>query len=293
MPISSGWPLQKGAIRFFVPHFVVQHLAHHPLSQELYLQGVGYYPQARNHSMQRTEHEDNLLLYCSGGQGEVHAYGQSFPVTKGDLVLLPQGLPHQYAADSNDPWSIHWVHFAGQHANAFVDHLVFPAATCVIPVGTHPKLITDLDTLLSVRKTGYRLNGFLHASQVLKQILAYLALLTTSQVRQTGHFLDLDAIQAIMEENLHGTLDLDTLAASAHLSKYHFCKRYKALTGYSPIQHFIHLKIERACYLLDLSQEPVSTVAAALGYDDAHYFSRLFRKVTGVSPQGYRRLERG
>jgi len=34
-------------------------------------------------------------------------------------------------------------------------------------------------------------------------------------------------------------------------------------------------------------------VANALGYDDAHYFSRLFRKVTGVSPQQYRRLERG
>ena len=87
MPISSGWPLQKGAIRFFVPHFVAHHLAQHPLSRELYIQGVGFYPQARHHSMTRTEHEDNLLLYCSGGHGEVQALGQRFAVTKADLVL--------------------------------------------------------------------------------------------------------------------------------------------------------------------------------------------------------------
>src|SRR5690606_37675712 len=105
--------------------------------------------------------------------------------------------------------------------------------------------------------------------------------------------IDLAAIQTVMEENLHGDLDLATLAQQAHLSKYHFSKRYKALTGYSPIQHFIHLKMERACYLLDVSSQSVSAVAAAMGYEDAHYFSRLFRKVTGVSPLQYRQLERG
>ncbi len=293
MPVSSGWPLQNGAIRFFVPHFVTRTLAQHPLTRELYLHGVGFYPVAHQHSMTRTEHEDNLLLYCSGGKGEVHAWDQRFPVTKGDLILLPQGLPHHYAADESDPWSIHWVHFTGSQASAFVDHLAFPPRTCVVPVGQHPKLGADFDALLSVRQTGYSMDTFIHAAQVLRQTLTYLALLTTRQVRQTGHFLDLDSIQSVMEENLHGELDLDTLAARAHLSKYHFCKRYKALTGYSPIQHFIHLKIERACYLLDVSAQPVSSVAASLGYDDAHYFSRLFRKVTGVSPRQYRQLERG
>lgn len=293
MPVSSGWPLQNGAIRFFVPHFVTHHLTQHPLTRELYLHGVGFYPTARHHTMTRSDHEDHLLLYCSGGKGEVQAWGQRFPVTKGDLILLPQGLPHHYAANDDDPWSMYWVHFTGAQASAFVDHLAFPPQTCVVPVGQHPKLIADFDALLRVRDTGYNMNVFIHASQVLKQSLTYMAMLTTSRVRQTGHFLDLEAIQTVMEENLHGELDLDTLADRARLSKYHFSKRYKALTGYSPIQHFIHLKIERACYLLDVSQQSIGEVATALGYDDAHYFSRLFRKVTGVSPRQYRQLERG
>lgn len=293
MPVSSGWPLQNGAIRFFVPHFVVRHLAEHPLSQDLYIHGAGFYPQARDHRMQRSEHEDHLLIYCTAGRGHLHAHGQHLPVTKGDLILLPAGLPHAYAADEQSPWSIYWVHFSGRLASHFVDHLALPPATCRVPVGLHPRLLADFDTLLGVRDTGYRLNAFIHASQVLKQSLCYLALLTGPHVHQAGQALNLDAIQAVMEENLHGALDLDTLAARAHLSKYHFCKRYKALTGYSPIQHFIHRKIERACYLLDVSSRSVNDVAMTLGYEDAHYFSRQFRQITGLSPRQYRQLQRG
>lgn len=293
MPVSSGWPLQPGATRFFVPHFVVHNLAQHPLSRDLYIHGVGFYPKAAGHRMTRLQHEDNLLLYCSGGKGLVEIGRHRLPVAKGDLVVLPQGLAHHYEADTADPWSLYWVHFSGGHSQAFLEHFALPPQTVVVPVGQHPKLIADFDALMSVRATGYSMNAFIHASQVLKQCLTYLAILITRQVRQSGHFVDLEAIQSLMEENLHGELDLEALAAKAHLSKFHFSKRYKALTGYSPIQHFIHLKMERACYLLDVSTQSIQAVAAELGYEDAHYFSRLFRKVTGVSPREYRRLERG
>ena len=82
--------------------------------------------------------------------------------------------------------------------------------------------------------------------------------------------------------------DLDALAAVAHLSKYHFSSRYKALTGYSPIKHFLHMKIEYACQLLDSSEMSVKAISAELGYPDPLYFSRLFSKTIGMSPRAYR-----
>lgn len=266
-------------------------LAQHPLSRELYPLGMGYYPRAQGHQMSRQQHEDHLLLYCQAGKGRVQAGGNDYLVGKGGLVLLPQGMSHQYQADADDPWSLYWVHFSGSQSRAFVDHLALP--TPVVSLGQHPRLIADFDSLLQVRSTGYNINAFIHAAQILKQMLSYLALLATRQIRQTGHPLDLDAIQSCMEEHLGGNLNLEQIAAMANLSKYHFSKRYKALTGYSPIQHFIHLKIERACYMLDISTDPVGIVAASLGFEDTHYFSRLFRKVTGISPSQYRQLDKG
>ncbi|HAG97003.1 MAG: AraC family transcriptional regulator [Pseudomonadales bacterium] len=293
MPVSSGWPLKPGAIRYFVPHFASAQLARHPLTEELHITGMGFYPRAHNHTMTRLEHEDNLLMYCSEGNGWLTLNEVEYPVHAGDLMVLPKGLPHHYRADLNTPWSLRWVHFAGSRALDYIANLHLPTNCFVIAVGQHPRIISDFDTLFSVRETGYNMKALIHASQALKQMLTYLALLSASQSRQARQPIDLENIQALMMANLAGELDLHALAEAAHLSKYHFAKRYKALTGYSPIQHFIHMKMERACYLLDTNNQPVSRVAQALGYDDPQYFSRLFRKVTGLSPRDYRKLDKG
>jgi AraC-like DNA-binding protein len=87
-------------------------------------------------------------------------------------------------------------------------------------------------------------------------------------------------------------LDLDALAAVVHLSKYHFSARYKAATGHSPIQHFLQMKVEYACQLLESSELSIKAIAAELGYEDPLYFSRLFSRIMGESPRAYRRKAR-
>lgn len=96
-----------------------------------------------------------------------------------------------------------------------------------------------------------------------------------------------------MREHLHGSLNLDELAAQFKLSRFHFAKTYRALTGHAPIQDFIQLKMALACRLLDRGDAEVRQVAEQLGYDDPYYFSRLFRKVVGMAPSHYRALHQG
>ena len=291
MPISSGWPLKAGDIRFFVPFFASTRLAQHPLSRSLYVNGMGLYLKAKGHKMERQEHEDNLLMFCSEGAGYVETEIESLTVKAGDLICLPKGTLHKYGSHRQTPWTLYWVHFDGEHAADYWQHI--NPQSSVISIGNHPKIIADFETLFSARQTGYSMKAFIHAAQSLKQMLTFIALLYSKHGQSARNQIDLDAIQAIMQSHLSGELHLEELARTANLSKYHFSKRYKELTGYSPIQHFIHLKMERACYLLDISSQPISQIANSLGYDDAHYFSRLFKKVTGLSPREYRKLDRG
>lgn len=100
--------------------------------------------------------------------------------------------------------------------------------------------------------------------------------------------IDLTRIEALMQSHLNGELDLDTIAAEANLSKFHFSRQFKALTGSSPIHRFIELKLQRACHLLDTTSMPIKAIALQLGYDDPYYFSRLFRREIGLSPKNYR-----
>ncbi len=290
----SQWPLTSDGIRIIVPAFVQEFLAANAFSRDCYPTAFGYYPHASGHRMTRTQHDDNLLMCCTAGLGTLELGSQSLPVKPGDVLLLPRGNEHRYRADTENPWTIYWVHFEGALAEKFLATVRGGNQfSPVLHVGMHARLIADFETLIDTRKTGYNRRAFIHAANLLRQMLAYLTLVAPVARAKAHHAMDLDGIHALMEERLHGHLDLATLAGHANLSKYHFSNKYKALTGHSPIQYFLHLKMERACYLLDVSGISVKDVSRTLGYEDSYYFSRLFKKIIGVAPRQYRNLRRG
>lgn len=290
----SQWPLTSDGIRIIVPTFVQDYLSSNVFGKECYPTAFGYYPNAAGHRMAREQHNDNLLMYCTAGCGTLELGSQSLPVGPGDVLLLPRGSHHCYRADIDNPWTIYWVHFEGALAEMFLAAVRGGKQFApVLHVGTHARLIADFETLIDTRKTGYNRRAFVHAANLLRQMLAYLSMVAPVAQAKQRYDMDLDGIHALMEEKLHGHLDLATLAGYVNLSKYHFSNKYKALTGHSPIQYFLHLKMERACYLLDVSGISVKEVSRTLGYEDSYYFSRLFKKIIGVAPRQYRNLKRG
>lgn len=310
MPIPSPWPLNPDSRRWLVPPAARQAIARHPLGQGLWPEALGYYRQAAGHAMAReaAEHEDHLLLYCVQGHGEVSwaaaaatlpaAVGdgarepafRSEPVGPGTLVLLPAGVAHHYRADTDQPWSLYWVHFAGGAAGDFLAPLLAGqgAAACQVGLG----LVPAFQTLLALTKEGFLLPPLLHAANTLRALLTHAALLAPRHQSRRGRF-DVWAVQAYMQAHLDEPLTLDQLAEAFGFERFHFAKTYRRLTGRAPLTHFLHLKMERAARLLDGGELRVSEIAGVLGYEDAHYFSRQFRRLMGVAPSEYRALKRG
>ncbi len=93
---------------------------------------------------------------------------------------------------------------------------------------------------------------------------------------------------SFMQEHLDEPLEVPSLAANVALSSSHFFSVFKRFTGSSPIDYFIRLRMERACRLLRDGPLPVKEVAAAVGYHDPFYFSRVFKSVLRVPPTEYR-----
>jgi AraC family transcriptional regulator of arabinose operon len=288
MSAPSKWPLPGPGVRFVTPAFMIEKLARHPLTKDCYPTAMGFYPEASGHRMRRERHDDNLLIYCAAGRGFVSTENWSGAIDPGDLVLLPQGLMHEYRANRRNPWSIYWVHFQGASTGIFTQYLGYREGQPVVEVGLSPTLPAAFTSLMQVRRTGYSTRAFINAANQLRHLLSQMALDIRAHQGRGEQTFDLQQVHGFMLEHIDQPMTLDTLAATANLSKYHFSTRYKKLTGYSPIKHFLNMKMEHACHLLDSSDLTVQAIAAAVGYEDPLYFSRLFSKTIGLSPRAYR-----
>ena len=97
---------------------------------------------------------------------------------------------------------------------------------------------------------------------------------------------------AYMREHLNQPMPVAKLAALASVSPSHFFALFKRRIGCPPIDYFIRLRMQHARELLDVGSLHVKEVAAALGYEDPFYFSRLFKAVNRIPPSRYRALQK-
>lgn len=98
-----------------------------------------------------------------------------------------------------------------------------------------------------------------------------------------------DAIEAYLKESYRQPYSLDRLAEAFRNKPAYLLRLYKRIKGTTPTQVVIQMRIEKAKRLLQGNRDiEIKQIAAAVGYNDPLYFSRLFRKETGVSPTVFR-----
>jgi AraC family transcriptional regulator len=98
----------------------------------------------------------------------------------------------------------------------------------------------------------------------------------------------LRAVIEYIHEHLDAELSLDHLAAVAHLSPYHFARRFKNSTGLPPHQYVIARRVERAKELLrQRNPLPLAEVATEVGFSDQSHFTRHFKRLVGVTPRHF------
>lgn len=86
-------------------------------------------------------------------------------------------------------------------------------------------------------------------------------------------------------------LPLTTVAKAVNISANYLSEKFKQVTGVNFVNYLTHVRVERACRLLRDSNQRVSEIAFAVGFQSLSQFNRAFKKVTGRSPTTYRRMQ--
>lgn len=258
----------------------------HPLIRGLFLTDIGFFPKALHHYREREEGgEENILIYCMEGEGTIVVEGEKYHLRDHEAFTIPAGERHEYYASEENPWSIFWVHFKGENV------AYYPlSGKQIIELNSQAgesRIITLFDILFRVLRRNYTLGNFIYMSQVLSLILSefYFREKVDEASKQNKH---VTMSIRYMYRNLDKVLTLDALADELGLSKSYLNATFKKYTDKAPIDFFINLKMQEACKLLKATDRYIVEISQELGYEDPYYFSRIFKKVIGVSPKEYR-----
>lgn len=124
-------------------------------------------------------------------------------------------------------------------------------------------------------------------------ILALLERTRTKSVSPLGQYTDkISFVIQKMNMEYEKNLTLDDYATMCNMSKFHFLRIFKNITGNSPIEYRNNIRLEHAKELLSDTDYSVSQIGRKIGYESNVYFCDVFKSQVGLSPTQYRKSTR-
>jgi AraC-like DNA-binding protein len=287
--IQDGFKNQR---MITVSQEIVNNLQQHPLTKNLFITNIGHFPDTRFHYVERKDGlNDHLLIYCVDGNGWFQTNGVRYKITPDQYFIIPKGQPHLYGADQRHPWSIYWIHFDGTESSALTED---SQRAISLETKSQKKRIQSFEEIYTFFDHGAAMQNMPYVSICLWKFLG--SFVYHQQFDQAQFPIGKDIIdQTIqyMQNNIEKNLSLKHLTSEVGLSPAHFSYLFKQKIGYSPMNYFSQLKIQKACQFLSFTQLQINEIGWQLGFEDPFYFSRVFNKIMGKSPQAYRLHQSG
>jgi len=233
-----------------------------------------------------------ILNYTSEGVGRINRGDHAFTVQPGTFLLFKPLAPHDYGYDrAVGRWVHLWVYFFPRAP--WYDWLTWTEASPGIlrlDAQGHqhlPRAVSAFEELVAVAR-GALPRRTAMAMSMLEQVLLWIDAMNPGS--KLGR-LD-PRIQSAVDhchERFADAVTIATLARLAGLSPSRFAHVFKAQLGATPLVYLEQVRIHAAREHLLLTGRPVAEIAEMVGFPDAVWFSRCFRRRVGCSPREFRR----
>ncbi|MEM6395137.1 MAG: AraC family transcriptional regulator [Bacteroidota bacterium] len=286
--IRSGFQGEKMVV---VPKGLFTRVKEHQLLSCLYLTDIGFFPRATDHYRKRKRGSgEYILIYCIDGRGVVELNGIKHQLKPNSFFIIERKKPHTYYAHKMDPWSIYWIHFKGSHAPYLYDRFVTQSEGNPILIPYEQNKIAEFEYLLGLFQLGYTNQVLEYATMMLHNLIGSFIYYSVKS-RSKREIANDDLVKRIIKflnDKITESIKLKDLELHFKKSNTALYKIFKEKTGYSIMHFFGLIKVQKACELMNLTNQSIKEISFGLGFQDPLYFSRVFKKYMGVSPKQYR-----
>ena len=227
---------------------------------------------------------DNKIYIIEQGEIFLKVGDETQVVKAGEMVLIPANVTHSAYITKNGFTKKSWIHFSMREgASDFFAGYNRPI------VVTLPNKHYALKVINDVIKNGHLEEPF-RSLKTASGIYELISILFSESLprKQILENSNIEQVIEYINNNFTQNFSLDFLADKFGSSPNHFIKKFKEKTGHTPIKYLAIKRIEKAKKLLDTTNLSINEVMEKVGYDDASYFSKLFKKIVGYSPKNYK-----
>jgi len=234
-------------------------------------------------------HEHLEFVYITGGVGTFIIDGKHFFVETGDLIIANPNTLHALLSECGVDYHCLLI-FPNFFDEDDIDVLRFESLI---------KADAAVGKIFAELKKEYATDTAV--SNIMKKSIVYrlIAYLIKNYLKDDNSKADIERrtvelsrmrkIEAFVSENYKSKISTSDLAKMFFVSENHFCRLFKKHVGISAVDYINEFRISKAEILLRTTDLAITEIALAVGFEDANYFSRVFRMIKKLSPTEYRK----
>jgi len=258
-------------------------------SSFFYVQSLGHFCCDENYFTRRKGYNSFLLIYTVSGKGYAHYRDKKYELSNGQILLMNCYDYQEYYTDKKDLWEIKWIHFNGSSSEEYYN-IIYKKYGPVIDMGNNTSILDSINKIMYLLSES-DMQFEVKASNIIVNMLTDVMLTyPDSQINsnQKNNNIHADAVIEFIEDNYSNSISLEDMASAACSSKFHFCRNFKKITGYSPYEYLVKFRINKAKSLLEITDISIEEIAGIVGFESTSNFIQTFKRLEDLTPLKYR-----
>lgn len=253
----------------------------------LYLTSIGHW-EAQERTKRPVGFPDFQWLQALSGTGELTVGNQRYAVKPGQGFFLFPNEAHAYRP-LQEPWDVHWISFNGNLMPSLLKQAGIERSG-VFTTTAPDSLITHMKSIYAMSLTGHPFMGMECSKLLYAFLLDLMRNVWTSSPSTADNYMKLHPVTQYIEAHYDRTITIDELAQCIGISSQHLCHLFKITLKMRPMEYVNRERINKSKEWM--FREPgmkMQEIALLVGFDTASYFSYVFKKVEGMSPEQFKR----
>lgn len=253
----------------------------------IYLQEVGKSKSLESHTSSRTRLDSFLFFIVLDGNGSLSYNNQTINLSKGDCAFID--CKNKYSHTSNN-WTIAWIHINGQNTKNIYEKYLSRKQQNTFKtkqLNKYETLINEIYMISNSSDYMRDMNLYDKITTILTNIMSETIYESETNRKHKYNLLD---IKTYLDENYIKDISLDELSNKFYINKFYLTRTFKDTYGITINNYILQKKITKAKELLRFTNLNIENIANECGIDDPNYFSRLFKKVEGITPKEYKKI---